>query len=345
MPNLSQTLIKELETTVQALATPGKGLLAADESTGTITKRFSALNIPCTEETRRQYREMLLTAPSIEKYISGVILYEETLQQQTSLKISFPELLAKKGIVPGIKVDKGLVLLPGTQDENVTQGLDGLSERLQGYKKLGARFAKWRAVYSITKETPSMLAIYTNADVLARYAAICQGEGIVPIIEPEVLIDGDHTLEACLKASEKVFHRVFQALFLNKVLLEYCILKPSMVIPGKNCSQSVSPEEIASATVKVLLHTVPAAVPSINFLSGGQTPQQATLNLNAMHHVRTSLPWNVSFSYARALQEPSMKAWQGNPANVAEAQELFAKRARLNSLASLGKYNPDEEGS
>jgi len=343
MPNLPQTTLDELQSTIAQMAVPGKGLLAADESTPTITKRFAALNIPCTEETRKKYRELLLTAPNIEKYIAGVILFEETLSQKTSLGISFPEMLKQKGIVPGIKVDKGLIRIPGTQDENATQGLDGLAERLAEYKKLGARFAKWRSVYTITKEHPSMLAIHTNADILARYAAICQEAGIVPIVEPEVLIDGDHTLETCFTVSERVLHRVFQALFLNKVALEYMILKPSMVIPGKNCSQSVNPEDIAKATVTVLTRTVPAAVPSINFLSGGQTPQQATQNLNAMQHILKHTPWNLSFSYARALQEPSMKTWQGNAENAVAAQELFAKRAKLNGLASLGRYLPQEE--
>ncbi len=330
-------IVNELKSTIQALAAPGKGLLAADESTGTITKRFGAINIPCTEETRRDYRELLFTTPQIEKTISGVILYEETLNQKSSRGIPFPELLAKQGIIPGIKVDKGLVNLPGS-DEKVTQGLDGLAERLADYKKKGARFAKWRAVIAISDHSPSKLAIKTNAEDLARYAAICQEIGIVPIIEPEVLIDGDHTLEKCFEVSEKVLHAVFNKLYTHKVLLEYIVLKPSMVIPGNKCTKQASPEEVAQATITVLRRTVPSAVPTINFLSGGQTPEQATQNLNAMHKIMRTLPWNVSFSFARALQEPSMNAWLGKIDNISKAQERFAQRAKLNSLASLGNY-------
>lgn len=340
---LSKAIIKELEATSTALALAGKGLLAADESTPTITKRFSALNIPCTEETRAQYRELLVTSPGIEQHISGVILFEETLAQKTAQGLKFPELLTRLGIIPGIKVDKGLVHLPGTIDENVTQGLDGLAERLAGYKQMGARFAKWRAVYSITKNTPSLLAIETNAEVLARYAAICQEGGIVPIVEPEVLIEGDHSLETSFTVSEQVMHAVFDALQRHKVMLEYIILKPSMVTPGKSSTSMASPEEIAKATITVLSRTVPAAVPSINFLSGGQTPEQATQNLNAMHKLKKSLPWNVSFSYARALQEPCMKLWLGKVENMSKAQQAFALRAKLNGLAALGKYEKQFE--
>jgi len=334
---LTQNLIEELKSTITELSAPGKGLLAADESTGTISKRFSALNIPCTEETRRDYRELLLTAPGISKYISGVILYEETLAQKTSQNISFSEILQKQSIVPGIKVDKGLVPLLGTFEENTTQGLDGLAERLAEYKKQGARFAKWRVVYAISKNTPSWQLIQTNAEVLARYAAICQGSGIVPIVEPEVLIEGEHTLAMCESVTEKVLQTVFNALHLHKVLLEYILLKPNMVVPGKNSPLQANPAEIAEATLKVILRSVPAAVPSINFLSGGQTPEAATLNLNAMHRLKSPLPWNLSFSYARALQEPSMKAWLGKGENTEVAQQAFLERAQFNSLASMGK--------
>lgn len=331
--------MEELKSTISAIAIPGKGLLAADESTPTITKRFNALNINCTEETRKNYREMLFNTPSIANYISGVILYEETLYQKTSQGISFPELLMKNGIIPGIKVDKGLVPLAGNNNERSTQGLDGLADRLHEYKKQGARFAKWRAVYSISEKLPSNLAIKTNAEDLSRYAAICQEVGIVPIIEPEVLIDGDHTLERCFEISEKVLHAVFHKLYKHDVELESIILKPSMITPGNNSSQKVSPHDIAKATITVLRRTVPAAVPTINFLSGGQTPEQATQNLNAMYHVVSSLPWNVSFSFARALQEPCMKTWLGKTENIKAAQEIFAKYLKQNSLASLGK-NP-----
>jgi fructose-bisphosphate aldolase class I len=329
--------MKDLQSTIAAIAVPGKGILAADESTGTITKRFSALNIACTEETRRAYRELLFTTPEIEKYIAGVILFEETLTQKTTQGIAFPELLSKKGIIPGIKVDKGLVHLTGGNEENSTAGLDGLAERLQTYKKQGARFAKWRAVYSISDKTPSKLAIRTNAEDLARYAAICQEQGIVPIIEPEVLIDGDHTLGKCIEVSEKVLHKVFNALHKHKVVLEYMILKPSMVTPGKTCPEQNNIKEIAAATLMVLRRMVPSAVPTINFLSGGQTPEQATEHLNAMHQSKVALPWNLSFSFARALQEPSMNAWLGKAENIAVAQQAFAKRAKLNSLAAMGK--------
>jgi fructose-bisphosphate aldolase class I len=343
MGTLPSNIVSELQSTIITLASSGKGLLAADESTGTILKRFEPLNIPCTEETRRDYRELLLTTPDIEKYISGVILFEETLSQKTSQGVSFPELLTKQGIVPGIKVDKGLIDLPRSLNEKTTQGLDGLTERLLEYKKLGARFAKWRTVYSISDNTPSTLANHCNAESLASYAAICQTVGIVPIVEPEVLMDGNHRLDSCFHASERALQAVFNALALHKVLLEYIILKPSMILPGKNYPQSCSAKEIAEATVTVLKRTVPAAVPSINFLSGGQTPEQATQNLNAMHKVQGLLPWNVSFSFARALQEPSMKAWLGKPENIATAQQMFFKRAKLNSLASLGKYENNME--
>ncbi len=329
--------MNELKSTINALAVAGKGILAADESIGTISKRFAALHIPCTEETRRNYRELLLTTPDLEKAIAGVILFEETLGQKTSKGISFPELLKQNQIIPGIKVDKGLVSLPGT-DEKSTQGLDGLAERLQAYKKQGARFAKWRAVFAITDKTPSRLAIQTNAEDLARYAAICQANGIVPIIEPEVLIDGTHTLEQCFNVSEAVLNCVFHKLYKHQVLLEYIILKPSMVTSGKDCTVQANHQAIAEATITMLKRTVPAAVPTINFLSGGQTPLEATQNLNAMHQVQPSLPWNLSFSFARALQEPCMAAWLGKGENVRIAQEIFLKQAKMNSFASLGKY-------
>lgn len=342
MSTLNSTLKTELEKTVKEMAASGKGLLAADESTGTITKRFTALNIPSTEETRRDYRELLLTTHDIGQFISGVILYEETLNQKTSDGIAFVELLKRQGIVPGIKVDKGLIPLSNSQEENITQGLDGLAERLDDYKSKGARFAKWRDVYLISGSTPSRLAIHTNAEILARYAAICQQVGIVPIVEPEVLIDGDHSLEKCAEVSENVLHAVFDALHHHKVILEYTVLKPSMIIPGKKSSQKATPEQVATATIQILKRTVPAALPSINFLSGGQTPEQASANLNAMH-VKENLPWNVSFSYARALQEPAMAAWSGKAENRKIAQEAFFYRAKLNSLASVGKYSPDME--
>jgi fructose-bisphosphate aldolase class I len=335
------TIMTELESTIGKIAVRGKGILAADESTPTITKRFEACGIESTEESRRKYREMLLTTPGCSQYIAGVILFEETLNQKTSQGIAFPQALNKLGILPGIKVDKGLVNLANTE-ENITQGLDGLPERLAGYKTLGACFAKWRAVYTISNTLPSMLAIKTNAEVLARYAAICQSQGIVPIVEPEVLIDGDHTIGRSEEVSEPVLHALFKALYRHNVKLEYIILKPSMVINGKTCSQKASVDDVAKATIRVLRRTVPAAVPTINFLSGGQTSEQATANLNAMNQLGT-LPWNLSFSYARALQDTCMKTWLGKDANVAAAQKTFFKRAKLNSLAATGKYTESME--
>ncbi len=330
--------IKELQATIDKIAVSGKGILAADESTPTITKRFQAVGIESTEDTRRAYRELLMLTPGVNQYIAGVILFEETLNQTTSTGKTFPEALAAAGIVPGIKVDKGLVHLANcATEEQVTQGLDGLRERLTEYKSKGARFAKWRATYTITNTLPSTLAIKTNAEVLARYAAICQEVGIVPIVEPEVLIDGDHTIERCEEVSEPVLRALFKALVRHKVMLEYIILKPSMVISGKSCSQKSDAKTTAEATVRVLRRTVPAAVPTINFLSGGQSSEQATANLNEMNKPGT-LPWNVSYSYARALQETCMKIWGGKTQNVKTAQLAFLKRAKLNSLAAMGKY-------
>lgn len=330
---ISTNQMEALQATIATIAVSGKGILAADESTPTITKRFAALNIESTEETRRAYRELLFKAADIEKYIAGVILYEETLLQKSKEGLLFPELLLKKGILPGIKVDKGLVPLPGQDKEMVTQGLDGLTQRLEEYKKQGARFAKWRAVYSISEQTPSALAIKTNAIDLARYASICQHLGIVPIVEPEVLIDGAHSIEQCFKVSEKVLHQVFNQLYKHHVLLEYVILKPSMVTPGKNAAK-VDAKAIANATITVLKRTVPSSVPTINFLSGGQTVEQATENLAAMHQLG-ALPWNLSFSFARALQEPCMQAWLGKTENRAKAQQAFIERAQKNSIASM----------
>lgn len=336
-------MIQELEATIAKLSAKGKGILAADESSGTITKRFAAVNVESTEETRRAYREMLLTTPNINEFIAGVILFEETLNQKMSDGTPFPEALKKLGILPGIKVDKGLVILPNTADEQVTQGLDGLGERLAAYRAQGACFAKWRAVFAISDKTPSRLVIKTNAEDLARYAALCQANGIVPIVEPEVLIDGDHTIERCAEVSEHVLHAVFNALYKHKVKLEYIVLKPSMVINGKKCPVKASAEQVARMTVTILKRTVPAAVPTINFLSGGQSPEEATANLNAMNALSSHLPWNVSYSYARALQDYPMKIWHGDKKNISAAQKAFYERAKLNSLASTGKYAPTME--
>lgn len=331
------TNLIELESTINKLAAKGKGILAADESTPTITKRFQAVGIESSDETRRAYRELLMTTPGCNQFIAGVILFEETLNQKTSQGIPFPEALKSLGILPGIKVDKGLVHLANAGTDQITQGLDGLAERLIEYKSKGACFAKWRAVYAISNTTPSQLAIETNAEVLARYAAICQEQGIVPIVEPEVLIDGDHTIARCEEVSEAALQAVFTALNRHKVKLEYIVLKPSMVINGKACPQKASVKEVAEATIRVLKRTVPGAVPTVNFLSGGQTSEQSTAHLNAMNQLG-NLPWNLSFSYARALQDYCMKTWAGQTKNIPAAQAAFQKRAKLNSLAATGKY-------
>jgi fructose-bisphosphate aldolase class I len=333
----------ELQATIRDMVQRGKGILAADESTPTITKRFQAVGIECNEETRRAYRQLLLSTAGIGEFIAAVILYEETLGQKDDDGAPLPELARRQGIVPGIKVDKGLAALPNAPGDKVTQGLDGLGERLAGYKAQGARFAKWRAVYPIGPANPTLLGIRTNAEVLARYAAICQEVGIVPIVEPEVLIDGDHGIVQAEEVTEAVQHEVFHALKRHRVQLEYIILKPSMVVPGKAHAAKASPEEVAERTVRVLRRTVAAAVPSINFLSGGQTPQEATANLNAMNAGYAGLPWLLSFSYARALQEPPMATWKGKAENAAAAQQAFLHRARLNGLAQRGEYRPELE--
>ena len=315
----------------------GKGLLAADESNGTIGKRFSDIGIENTEENRENYRVLLATTPELDKYISGVILFEETFQHKDANGKSVVELFSEQGILPGIKVDKGLVELANTENEKVTQGLDGLTERLISFKKQGAKFAKWRNVYSISEFTPSLTAMKAGAEMLARYAASCQAVGIVPIVEPEILMDGNHDIEHCAEASEMVLHELFRALFVHQVELEHIILKPSMITCGKNNQPFSSPEDIADYTVSVFRNTVPAAVPSINFLSGGQTPQQATANLNAINSTGYQ-PWTLSFSYGRALQEECLKAWAGKHTNVEKAQAALLHRAQLNSLACFGEY-------
>lgn len=329
----------ELRATIAKLIVPGKGILAADESMPTITKRFKAVGIESTDETRRQYRNLLFTTPDANQYLAGVILFEETLAQKGDDGTLLPDVLAHRGIVPGIKVDKGTVGLPGADGDLVTQGLDGLGDRLAGYKAKGARFAKWREVYSITDRNPTRLGIAANAEVLARYAAICQEQGIVPIVEPEVLIDGVHTIERCHEVSEAVLHAVFHALHRHKVFLEGMVLKPSMVLPGKESPPKAAPEVVARATLEVLKRTVPAAVPTINFLSGGQSPVEATANLNAMNALAPHAPWVLSFSYARALQDDAMRLWAGKPENVRAAQDAFGKRVKMNSLARHAKWS------
>jgi len=334
----------QLQTTVDALAKKGKGILAMDESSPTIAKRFKAINVESTEENRRFYRSLILATPGLGEFISGVILFEETLGQCADDGTPMPELTVQQGIVPGIKVDKGKLPLANAPGDEITEGLDGLSQRLAGYKEQGARFAKWRDVYNISVNLPSRLAIETNAEVLARYAAICQAQGIVPIVEPEVLIDGDHSIERCAEVTEAVLHEVFHALHRHKVVLEHMLLKPSMVIPGKTHARKASPDEVAQQTIRIFRRTVPAAVPSINFLSGGQTPAEATANLNALNRV-SQQPWELSFSYGRALQEPALQAWKGDSNNILNTQAALYKRARLNGAARHGDYIPEMEST
>ena len=336
------TIQDELRSTIEALVQKGKGILAADESSPTIAKRFKAIDVESTEENRRSYRSLILATPNLEDFISGVILFEETLKQRNDEGIMLPELCSQKGIVPGIKVDAGKLAMPNAAGDEITEGLDRLALRLEEYKKQGARFAKWRCVYHISDTTPSQLAIKANAEVLARYAAICQSQGIVPIVEPEVLIDGDHSLSRCEEVSEVVFHAVFHALHRHNVVLEHIVLKPNMMVHGKESPFKSTPAEVALQTIKVLRRTVPAAVPSINFLSGGLTPEDATAFLNAMNQLDTQ-PWELTFSYGRALQEPALKAWKGDAANSQNTQEALYKRAKLNGAARYGKYNKTME--
>ena len=336
---------EELQATIAKLIRPRMGILAADESLPTIAKRFLPLGIANTDENRRAYRSLLITTPGAEEFISGVILFDETLGQRADEGTPLPEVLERRGIVPGIKVDKGTTPLINAPGDLITHGLDGLSERLKGYKAQGARFAKWREVYGITDRNPTPLGIEANAEALASYAAICQAEGIVPIVEPEVLIDGDHTMERCDEVTDAVLHAVFHALHRHKVILEYMVLKPSMVLPGKDRLPKATPEQIAAATVKVLRRTVPAAVPGVCFLSGGQRPEEATANLNAMNVQFPCAPWQLSFSYGRALQDPVIQAWAGRAENRLAAQEVFLHRAKMNGLARNGRWNAAMEQS
>ncbi len=330
----------ELATTMEHLLQDDKGILAADESIGTIGKRFDLIKVANTEQNRFNYRLLLANTQDLENYINAVILFEETFNTFDGKNVA--NIFAAKDIIPGIKVDRGLVNLPNTNDEKITQGLDDLSERLLKYKTLGAKFAKWRNVYLITSSTPSLTAIKSGAEILARYAATCQSLGIVPIVEPEVLINGDHSIDHCAEATEIILHELFKALFMHQVELEMIILKPSMITCGKNHQPFNTPEEIAEYTISVFRNTVPAAVPSINFLSGGQTAEQATINLNAINSVGEQ-PWNLNFSYGRALQDQCLQIWQGQENNVQLAQQTLLKRAKLNSAACLGKYTKNME--
>ena len=332
----------ELARIANAMMARNKGILAADESTGTIKKRFDSIKLDSTEEQRRTYRELLFTAPGAAESISGVILYDETIRQKTRDGKPFPAYLTGLGILPGIKVDSGAKPLAAFPNETITEGLDGLRERLIEYHKLGARFAKWRAVIDIGDGIPTAFAVEANAQALARYAALCQEQEIVPIVEPEVLMDGDHSLERCEEVTNNVLRAVFDQLARHRIYLEGMVLKPNMVISGKKAANRAPPEAVAEATVRCLKRHVPPAVPGIAFLSGGQSSTEATLHLSLMNKLGP-LPWTLTFSYGRALQDDALKAWGGAPAQFSAGQQAFAKRAKLNGLAATGRYSADME--
>ena len=326
-----------------AMVQKGKGILAADESTPTCKKRFDGINVESTEENRNKYRNMLFTANGIENYISGVILFDETLRQSTMEGgVPFPDHLTKLGVLPGIKVDKGAKQLANTGDEKITEGLDGLRDRLKEYYELGARFTKWRAVITIGENMPTAYCMSANAHALARYAALCQEQGLVPIVEPEILMDGSHNIDESYQLTTETLYNVFYELVSQGVELEGMVLKPNMVLSGYDCSEQASVEQVAEMTVDCFLNTVPAAVPGIAFLSGGQSDELATAHLNAMNQIDNK-PWNLTFSYGRALQAPALKAWSGKDENVSNAQDAFMKRAKFNSLATKGDFSADME--
>jgi len=343
--------VQELKDTANAIATRGKGILAADESTTTIGKRFEKISLPNTESNRRDYRELLFRAPGWGQYISGVILYEETLNQKAADGTPFVDIIKAAGVIPGIKVDKGTALIPGTDSETMTVGIEGLGLRCEEYYKKGCRFSKWRSVLKISQHTPSAVAIAENAHGLALYGAICQQHGLVPIIEPEVLMDGDHSIEVCAEVTQAVWEATIKALHDQHVLFEGILLKPSMVTPGAEFKgPKATPNDIAEATIRVLQRTVPPAIPGITFLSGGQGEEEATINLDAMNKLalKTRVPWVLSFSYGRALQASTITSWAGDKAKVEAAQQVLLARAKANSLAQLGKYTSDsksEQGS
>ena len=339
--------VAELEGTARALVAEKKGILAADESHGTIARRFKSINTAATEETRRAWRELLFTTEGIGEFISGVILFDETARQSASTGRRLVEILRDQGVIPGIKVDKGAKALAGAPDETVTEGLDGLRERLEEYYELGARFSKWRAVITIGEGIPTANCIDTNAHALARYAALSQAAGLVPIVEPEVLMDGDHDIQRCLQVTAATQQRVFQALFDQGVVLEGALLKPNMVLSGKNAANRAGAEAVAEATIGCFRRTVPAAIPGIVFLSGGQSDEEATLNLNAINKLAAqspqATPWQLSFSYGRGLQATPLKVWGGGAGNVEQAQAAFAHRAQVTSAARQGIYSPEME--
>lgn len=335
---------QELESVAQAMVAKGKGILAADESTPTIKKRFDTISTESTEENRRAYRGLLFTTPGVSDFISGVILFEETLKQAGENGTPFPEVLLGQGIIPGIKVDKGAKALAGFPGEKVTEGLDGLRDRLVEYKSLGAQFAKWRAVITIDHAIPSFTCIHANAHALARYAALCQEVGLVPIVEPEVLMDGNHTIERCEKVTTLTLKTVYSALIDHNVFLEGTLLKPNMVLSGKQCPEQADIQTVAEATIRTLRRTVPSAVPGIVFLSGGQSSILATQHLNAMNAM-DPVPWELSFSYGRALQEDALKAWGGREDHGAAAQQAFHHRAKCNGAARYGTYSAEMEAA
>jgi fructose-bisphosphate aldolase, class I len=337
---------QELIATAKAMVAVGKGLLAMDESTPTCNQRFEKVGIPQTEETRRSYRELIVTTPGLSEFISGVILYDETIRQSGKEGTPFVKLITDAGIIPGIKVDTGAKELAGHPGEKITEGLDGLRDRLAEYSQMGARFAKWRAVITIGWGLPSRGCIEANAQALARYAALCQEAGLVPIVEPEVLMDGGHPLERCFEVTVDVLRVVFSQLYTQRVALEGMILKPNMVLPGKDCPKQNRVEEVADATVTCLLRAVPAAVPGIAFLSGGQSAELASARLNAMNaRFRSRLPWALAFSFARAIQQPALEIWQGKEIHVLAAQQVLVHRARCNSAARLGQYTTEMENN
>jgi len=334
--------MSELEAIARAMVAPGKGILAADESSPTIKKRFDSIQLESTEENRRAYRQLLFTTPGVEQSISGVILYDETIRQKASDGTPFPKLLEGRGILPGIKVDKGTKALPFAPNEKITEGLDGLRERLVEYRGLGARFAKWRAVITIGDGIPSNLCIDANAHALARYAALCVETDIVPIVEPEVLMDGGHTAERCYEVTERTLRSLYRELYAQRVPLPQTILKPNMIVSGTECRTQASVREVAELTLRCFRASVPAAVPGIVFLSGGQSDELATAHLNEMNRLGGG-PWELSFSYGRALQAAPLKAWGGRAENLEKAQRAFAHRARCNGAARSGKYSAEME--
>jgi fructose-bisphosphate aldolase class I len=334
---------QDLESVALTLVAEGKGILAADETIPTLTKRFDTLGIKSTEQSRRTYREMLFTAPGAADFISGVIMYDETIRQKSSAGTPIADAATSQGILPGIKVDTGAKPLAGSPGETVTEGLDGLRDRLSQYRSMGARFAKWRAVIHVSDTLPSSTCVSANAHALGRYAAVCQEQELVPIVEPEVLMDGSHSIERCEEVTATVLHEVFHALFEQDVGLEAMLLKPNMVLPGKECTRQASVDEVATATLRCLRRHVPPAVPGIAFLSGGQNARLATKHLNAINRLPGPKPWKISFSYGRALQDPALEAWHGRDENLAAGQQALYRRARSNGAASLGKYTDEME--